>query len=302
MEEKIWLRLLCRPGVRCPKTESSWPLTVCGNNLRSSDYFRTFALMILIDTHAHIYSDNFRNDSEAMISRAGTEGVSHILMPAIDKESHEAMLGIEARHGNEPVQCLAMMGVHPCSITADFENELSLARQYFEDRKFIAVGETGLDFYWDTTYTKEQYIAFKRQLEWALEFDLPIVIHSRNSTNECIDTVKEYQQGKLKGVFHCFSGDEEQAKKIVDLGMYLGIGGVLTFKNSGLDKGIANISMEHIVLETDAPYLAPVPFRGKRNEPSYLKYVVDKLAEIKGASKEEIAAVTTANARKLFNV
>ena len=258
--------------------------------------------MILIDTHSHIYSDNFRNDTEAMIGRAGAEGLSHILMPAIDKDSHEAMLKVERDHPTGPVQCMAMMGVHPCSITADFENELSIARDHFDKRKFIAVGETGLDFYWDTTYTKEQYIAFTRQLEWALEFDIPIVIHSRNSTNECIDTVKEYQQGKLKGVFHCFSGDEEQAKKIVDLGMYLGIGGVVTFKNSGLDKAIANISMEHIVLETDAPYLAPVPFRGKRNEPSYLKYVVEKLSEIKNISKEEVGEITTLNAKKLFRL
>lgn len=259
--------------------------------------------MILIDTHAHIYSDNFRNDTQPMIGRAGSEGVSHILMPAIDKESHEAMLNVEAGHPKgQAVQCMAMMGVHPCSITPDFETELSIARQYFDTRKFIAVGETGLDFYWDTTYAKEQYIAFKRQLEWTLEFDIPIVIHSRNSTNECIDTVKEYQQGKLKGVFHCFSGDEEQAKKITDLGMYLGIGGVLTFKNSGLDKAIANISMEYMVLETDAPYLAPVPFRGKRNEPSYLKYVVEKLSEIKNISKEEVAEITTRNAKKLFNL
>ncbi|HEX2631095.1 MAG TPA: TatD family hydrolase, partial [Chitinophagaceae bacterium] len=181
-------------------------------------------------------------------------------------------------------------------------NELSIARKYFDTRKFIAVGETGLDFYWDTTFTNQQYVAFKRQLEWALEFDIPIVIHSRNSTNECIDTVREYQQGKLKGVFHCFSGDEEQAKKIVDLGMYLGIGGVLTFKNSGLDKAIANIPMEHMVLETDAPYLAPVPFRGKRNEPSYLKYVVEKLSEVKNIGKEEVAEITTVNAKKLFSL
>lgn len=253
--------------------------------------------MILIDTHSHIYSDNFGNDRAAMIERAGNEGLSHILMPAIDKESHAAMLALE---NSKPSRCLAMMGLHPCSVKADFETELAICRQYFDQRKFVAVGETGLDFYWDTTFTSEQYAAFRRQLEWALEFDIPIVIHSRNSTDECIDTVAEYQQGKLKGVFHCFSGSEEQATKIVDLGFYLGIGGVLTFKNSGLDKSIANIAMEHLVLETDAPYLAPVPFRGKRNEPSYLKYVVEKLAEVKGMSREQVAEQTTTNAKKLF--
>jgi TatD DNase family protein len=263
--------------------------------------------MNLIDTHSHIYSDNFNNDRPSMLERAGTEKVSQILMPAIDKETHAAMLNLEESYGvgrmvGQPVQCLAMMGLHPCSVKADFEDELAICRDYFEKRKFIAVGETGLDFYWDTTYTPEQCKAFRRQLDWALEFDIPIVIHSRNSTDECIETVAEYQRGKLKGVFHCFSGNEEQAKKITDLGLYLGIGGVLTFKNSGLDKALVNINMEHIVLETDAPYLAPVPFRGKRNEPSYIKYVAEKLAEIQQLTIDEVAGITTENAKKLFSL
>ena len=169
-------------------------------------------------------------------------------------------------------------------------------------REFIAVGEIGLDFYWDKTFVKEQVDAFHQQLDWALQYDIPVSIHSRNATDECIEIVAQHQKGKLKGVFHCFSGNEEQAKKIIDLGFHLGIGGVVSFKNSGLDKAITNIPIKNIVLETDAPYLAPVPFRGKRNEPAYLKYVVEKLASICGLSIEDVANNTTANAKKLFGV
>ena len=209
------------------------------------------------------------------------------------------MIGLET--ANEE-SCAAMMGVHPCSVKENFEDELKIARDFLKKRRFIAIGEIGLDFYWDKTFTEEQYAAFHQQIEWALEFDLPIVIHSRNSTDECISVVKEHQKGNLKGVFHCFSGDTDQAKKIIDLGFFMGIGGVVTFKNAGLDKVMENINLEHIVLETDAPYLAPVPFRGKRNEPSYLKYVVEKLAVIKNVSIDEIAQITTANAEKLFEL
>ena len=159
-----------------------------------------------------------------------------------------------------------------------------------------------MDFYWDTTYSEQQYKAFHEQIEWALHFDVPIAIHSRNSIDECIKVVSDHQQGKLKGVFHCFSGNEQQAQQIIDLGFYLGIGGVLTFKNSGLDKEIENINLDHIVLETDSPYLAPAPFRGKRNECSYIKYVAQKLAEIKNTTLKQVADITTANAEKLFNL
>jgi TatD DNase family protein len=193
-----------------------------------------------------------------------------------------------------------MMGVHPCSIRENYLDELKTAREWIEKRSFKAVGEIGLDFYWDKTFTKEQYTAFHEQVDWALHYDLPIVIHSRNSMDECIEVVAAHQQGKLKGVFHCFSGNAEQAKKVMSLGFYLGIGGVFTFKNSGLDKVMEEISMEHVFLETDAPYLAPVPFRGKRNEPAYLKYVVEKLEAIKKIGAEEIASITTMNAEKLF--
>ena len=193
-----------------------------------------------------------------------------------------------------------MMGLHPCSVKEDFMQEIGIIKEHFNKRKFVAIGETGLDFYWDRTFTKEQYDSFQIQIELALQYNIPIVIHSRNSIDECMDVISENQKGDLKGVFHCFSGNIEQAKKIVDLGFYLGIGGVVTFKNSGLDKVMADVELKNVVLETDAPYLAPVPFRGKRNECSYLKYVVEKLSEIKNISKEEVEKTTTWNAKELF--
>ena len=254
---------------------------------------------MLIDTHCHIYLEEFDTDRAAMISRAENEGVERFLMPAIDSETNNLMLGLESEF---PGKCMAMMGLHPCSIKANFKEELKTVRGYFENRKFVAVGEIGLDFYWDLSFSKEQYEAFNTQIEWALEYKIPIVIHSRDSIDECLKVVKEHQKGNLKGVFHCFSGTIEQANLAIELGFYLGIGGVVTFKNSGLDKAMKEISLNHVVLETDSPYLAPVPFRGKRNECSYLKYVVEKLSVIKGISKEEIAGTTTKNATELFTL
>lgn len=255
--------------------------------------------MNLVDTHSHIYSSEFENDKNPMLENAANSGVNKILMPAVDTSSHSQMLLLEKEN---PDRCISMMGVHPCSIKENYLDELKAARKYFDERKFIAVGETGLDFYWDKTFTDEQYISFRTQIEWALEFDIPVVIHSRSSTDECIEVIKEFQNGKLKGVFHCFSGDIKQAKEIIDLGFYMGIGGVLTFKNSGLDKIIQELNLDNIVLETDAPYLAPVPFRGKRNEPSYLKYIVEKMSVLKNMPAGEIGEATTANAAKLFSL
>ena len=254
---------------------------------------------MLIDTHSHIYLPEFDTDRAEMMARAGNEGVGLVLMPAIDTGTHETMQRIEADFQGK---CLAMMGLHPCSVKENFEDELKILKENFEKRRFVAVGETGLDFYWDLSFTKEQYQSFQTQIELSLQYEIPVVIHSRNSVDECISMIKENQEGKLKGVFHCFSGNIEQAKQIIDLGFYLGIGGVVTFKNSGLDKVMKEVEMKHIVLETDAPYLAPVPFRGKRNECSYLKYVVEKLAEIKSVSHEEIKRMTTANAKELFSI
>ena len=197
---------------------------------------------------------------------------------------------------------MSMMGLHPCSVKENYQDELKVVEQHFEKKSFVAVGETGLDFYWDLTYAKQQHEVFQRQIELALKHDIPIVIHSRNSIDECIEMISKNQKGNLKGVFHCFSGSIEQAQKIIDLNFYLGIGGVLTFKKSGLDAVLEKLDLKQIVLETDAPYLAPVPFRGKRNECGYIKYVAQKLADIKKMTVEEIADCTTANADRLFSL
>lgn len=255
--------------------------------------------MNIVDTHAHVYLPEFDSDRSLMLERADKEGIRRIIMPAIDSSTHSLMFKTEDENIKK---CFSMMGVHPCSIKENYVEELKIGRNYFEKKHFVAVGEIGLDFYWDLTYNEQQYKAFNEQIEMALHYDIPIVIHSRNSIDECIKVVAEHQKGKLKGVFHCFTGSEKQAQKIIDLGFYMGIGGVLTFKNSGLDAVIKNIKLDHLVLETDAPYLAPVPFRGKRNECSYIKLVVEKLAEIKNTSVEEVADITTANAEKLFNL
>lgn len=253
--------------------------------------------MMMIDTHAHIYLPEFGSDIAEIIERAEKEEVRKIFLPAIDSLTHEAMLKLEKEN---PSVCLSMMGVHPCSVKENYREELKIAMNYLEKRSFKAVGEIGLDFYWDKTFTEQQYAAFHEQIEWALHYNIPIAIHSRNSTDECIKVVAGHQKGKLKGVFHCFSGNTNQAQQVIDLGFYLGIGGVVTFKNSGLDKVMEEVSLNNIVLETDAPYLAPVPFRGKRNEPSYLKNVTEKIAKIKNREAIEIAKITTANAEKLF--
>jgi len=251
----------------------------------------------LIDTHCHLYVSAFRNDVDQVIARAENEGVNRFYLPAIDSSEIQAMLDLEAKY---PQKCIAMMGVHPCSIKEDYRQELDIAAEWLSKRRFAAVGEIGLDYYWDKTHIAQQKEAFHEQISWALHYRLPIVIHSRDSMDDCIALVKERQNGELRGIFHCFTGDRQAAGKIIDLGFYLGIGGVLTYKNSGLGEVLKDIPMEHIVLETDAPYLTPVPFRGKRNESSYIKYVAAKLAEVKGVPVEEVARVTTANAEKIF--
>ena len=255
--------------------------------------------MKLIDTHSHIYLEDFDDDRQQMIERAEIEGIEKILMPAIDSITHEKMLQISEQFSQ---LCKPMMGLHPCSVKENYLDELRVIKDYFGKKDFVAIGEIGLDFYWDVSYKAQQYDAFHQQIDWAFQYDLPIVIHSRNSIDECIAVVAEHQKGNLKGVFHCFSGSIDQAKKIIDLNFYLGIGGVLTFKNSGLDKVMEHLTLDNILLETDAPYLAPVPFRGKRNECSYLRYIVQKLGEIKKVDAEEIAEITTANAEKLFGL
>ena len=255
--------------------------------------------MTLIDTHAHIYLPEFEPETDTLLTRAAEAGVTKVLMPAIDTGRHESLLSLEKRN---PATCLAMMGLHPCSVKENYTAELDTVKTWLDKRNFVAVGEIGLDFYWDKTYTTQQYDAFEKQIGWAIEKNIPIVIHSRNATDECIKVIRQYQNGKLRGVFHCFSGDARQAEEVMDLGFYLGIGGVVTFKNAGLDKVMEQVPMDKVVLETDAPYLAPVPFRGKRNEPSYLKYVVEKLAGIKNISPDEVGRITTENASALFGL
>lgn len=252
--------------------------------------------MQLIDTHAHTYLPEFDADREALIEQAAAAGVSRILLPAIDNHTHAQMLQTEERYA----LCTSMMGLHPCSVTDTYKEELQVVEEWLARRSFVAVGEIGLDFYWDRTFTEQQYEAFHRQIELAMQYDLPIVIHSRNATDECIDSVKQHPG--VRGVFHCFSGNLQQAEQVIELGFYLGIGGVVTFKNSGLDKVVEKTGLERVVLETDAPYLAPVPFRGKRNQSAYLTYVVEKLATLTGKNIEDVAKITTDNAIKLFNL
>ncbi len=252
---------------------------------------------MIIDTHCHLYLAEFADDIREVINRAVKEGVTRFYLPSIDSLSLDSMLQLQDEF---PGRCFSMVGLHPCSVRENYQEELRSVQDWLSKRAFAAVGEIGLDFYWDKTFEQEQYDVFNQQVEWALHYDLPIVVHSREATTECINIVQQHQRGALKGIFHCFSSDYESAMRIIDFGFYLGIGGVLTYKNSGLAAVLQKIPLEHMVLETDAPYLTPVPFRGKRNESSYLKYIVEKLALVKGVSVEEVAAITTSNAEKIF--
>jgi TatD DNase family protein len=255
--------------------------------------------MQLVDSHTHLYVSSFNTDRDAMIQRARLAGVSRFYLPAIDSETTDAMLELEKKY---PGECFAMMGLHPCSVNENYKAELELVEKWLAERSFAAVGEIGLDFYWDKSHTEQQYEAFRIQIEWALAYNLPINIHTRNAMQETINVVKEYKGRGLRGIFHCFTGSYESAKQIIDTGFLLGIGGVVTYKNAGLAESLTKIPLKHLVLETDAPYLTPVPFRGKRNESSYLQYVVKKLAEIYHVSEEEVGETTTANALNLYAI
>jgi TatD DNase family protein len=254
--------------------------------------------MRLIDTHAHLYLGQFDEDRGEMLQRALDKGVDKFFLPNIDSTSISAMLAMEEAY---PEHCFAMMGLHPCSVKENYEEELAIVRQWLDERPFCAIGEMGIDLYWDKSFLTEQKEAFMIQAQWAKELGLPIVIHTREATDIAIDLVEQVKDERLSGIFHCFSGTPEQAQRIIALGFHLGIGGVLTFKNGGLDKALENIGLEHLVLETDAPYLAPAPFRGKRNESAYLSLVLEKLAAIKGLPPEEVARMTTANAEAIFS-
>ncbi|WP_104038682.1 TatD family hydrolase [Vibrio jasicida] len=253
----------------------------------------------MIDTHAHIYASEFDNDRDEVVKRALEQGIDRILLPNIDLESIEPMLKTEAAY---PEVCRSMMGLHPCYVDGNVEQTLEIIRGWFEKHNFIAVGEIGIDLYWDKTFRAEQEMAFVTQLNWAKEMDLPVVIHTRDSIEETLTLLRQEQDSRLRGVFHCFGGSAEEAQAINELGFHLGLGGVSTFKNGGMDKVIPHLDMNWVILETDCPYLAPVPHRGKRNEPAYTSLVAARVAELRGESLEAIDTRTTKNAEALFNL
>ena len=253
----------------------------------------------MIDTHAHIYASEFDNDRDEVVKRALEQGIDKILLPNIDLESIEPMLKTEAAY---PEVCRSMMGLHPCYVDGNVEQTLAIIRGWFEKHNFIAVGEIGIDLYWDKTFRTEQEMAFVTQLNWAKEMNLPVVIHTRDSIEETLTLLRQEQDGSLRGVFHCFGGSVEEAQAINELGFHLGLGGVSTFKNGGMDKVIPHLDMNWVILETDCPYLAPVPHRGKRNEPAYTSLVAARVAELRGESLEVIDTLTTKNAEALFNL
>ena len=254
---------------------------------------------MFIDTHTHLYSPKFDDDREAMIERAKAAGVELALLPAIDRESHDAMLALEEEHQDF---CLAMIGLHPVSVKEDYEQELAAVERYLSERAWVAIGEIGMDLYWDKSFRTQQEQAFLTQCEWAVRYDLPISIHAREAIPNLLEMIEGMKDARPRGVFHCFTGTPEEARRAVDAGFYLGLGGVATFKNGGLEKVIHEVPRERIVLETDAPYLAPTPYRGKRNESAYLPFVAAKIADIWEVPVQEVAALTTANARQLFEL
>ena len=255
--------------------------------------------MIITDTHCHLYLDAFEEDLDAVISRALDQGVSRFFLPAIDSEYTQAMLDLQA---NYPDQVFLMAGLHPTHVKENYREELDHVRELLTGGKYCAVGEIGIDLYWDATYLAQQQDAFRTQIRWAKELGMPIVIHCRESFDEIFDILEEEKDDALRGIFHCFTGTLEQARRAISYNMKLGIGGVVTFKNGKIDTFLDQIDLRHIVLETDAPYLAPVPFRGKRNESSYLQYILDKLAGIYNRSPEDIAGITTENSREVFGI
>lgn len=251
-----------------------------------------------IDTHAHVYADAFDPDRAEVIQRATDLSIGKIFMPNIDHTTVDGMLELENKY---PAVCFPMMGLHPCHVKKDFEKELYLVESWLTKRKFWAVGEMGTDLYWDKTFWDQQVEAFTIQVGFAKKYDLPVVVHCRESIDQTIELVEKLQDGKLKGVFHCFTGSKEQAEKLVKLGFYLGIGGVATFKKAGMEHVIPDIQMDRIVLETDSPYLSPTPHRGKRNEPAYIPLIAQRVAELKKCTVADVQMATTQNALQLFN-
>jgi TatD DNase family protein len=255
--------------------------------------------MTITDTHTHLYSEEFDMDRDEMIQRAINNGVTRFFIPAIDSNYIQKMYALESDY---PDNIFLMMGLHPTYVKDNYLDELQIVEQELASRKFYAIGEIGIDLYWDKTHLKEQQIAFRRQIQWAKKYKLPIVIHCREAFDEIFEILEEEKSADLFGIFHCFSGTYEQALQAISYNMKLGIGGVVTFKNGKIDQFINQIDLKHLVLETDSPYLAPIPYRGKRNESSFIVNVVDKLASLYDLSPEEIALKTTENSKAIFGI
>lgn len=254
---------------------------------------------MLIDTHAHIYSEEFLQDVDEVLQRAYDNDVKKIILPNIDSGTVKRLIDLNDAY---PHLCYPLMGLHPTSVAADYREELEAVEYWLDKRKFYGVGEIGIDLYWDRNFLKEQQDAFRYQIKLAKSRQLPVVIHVRDSFNEVFSVIKEEQDGNLKGIFHCFSGTETEAKQVIEQGFLLGIGGVITFKNNDLKNVVGKVAIENLVIETDAPYLTPAPKRGKRNESAYLVYVAQALAKIYDISVNEVAEITSENARKLFGI
>ena len=255
--------------------------------------------MVLTDTHTHLYYETEHEKQAALIARCKDNSISRLFLPNVDAASVPQVFSLVAAY---PDMCFPMLGLHPCSIKAGWEQELNTIKSALDGHKIYAIGEIGIDLYWDKATLKEQVAAFKAQIAWAKLLRLPINIHCREAFNEVFDVLNQEKDADLRGIFHCFTGTKEQADFIISLGFYLGIGGVVTYKNSGLDKVVTEIDLEHIVLETDSPYLSPVPYRGKPNESSYLVYIAKKVAELHHTDVETVAGITTANSKKVFGI
>lgn len=255
--------------------------------------------MVLTDTHTHLYYETDPEKLDGLMQRCLDNQVRRLFLPNVDAESIPLVFGLAERF---PEQCFPMLGLHPCDVKENFRKELDIISKEIAEKKIYAIGEIGIDLYWDKSTLNIQKEAFRIQIDWAKQMGLPIVIHCREAFDEIFEILDELRDEKLRGIFHCFTGNLEQAEKVIDLGFFLGIGGVLTYKNSGLDKVVQDIDLNHLVLETDSPYLTPVPHRGKSNESSYLVHIAQKLAEIKQLSIETIAAITTENSKKIFGV
>lgn len=255
---------------------------------------------MIIDTHSHIFDEAFSDDIDDVILRAKQSRVTSVLLPNIDTESIEAVNSLAERYKN---YCLPMMGLHPTSITKDWEKDLSIIKEQFTKHQYIAVGEIGIDLYWDTSLAGEQKSAFEEQLRWSIEYNLPVSIHCRNAVLESVECIKRIGADKLRGSFHSFGGNSEELQAVLDLNnFYIGINGTVTYKNSTLPSVLQRTNLNHIIVETDAPYLPPVPYRGKRNEPSYTSYIVDKLCDIYNMSKDDVESITSNNAKQLFRI